>query len=251
VGEVNGNFGLARYDDDGSLDSSFGTGGKVTTDFGRLERNPAVAIQPDGKIVSAGMSESGPAGDIALARYNTDGSLDTSFGIGGTLTTDLGNYEAGSAMVLQPDGKIVVGGLTYVGVYGTNAAFLLVRYNPDGSIDSTFGSGGAVITLIGVYCGLHDIALQPDGKIVAVGSAYRTGFSTQDFAVARYNPDGSLDASFGSGGTLTTDITGFQVATALAIQTDGRVCVAGYASTSLSDSAYDFALVRYNSDGTL
>src|SRR5262249_24701082 len=138
-------FALARYNADGSLDTTFGTGGKVTTDFGGGHASAdAVAVQNDGKIVAAGHAYSAQTNwDFALTRYNSDGHPDTSFGSGGKVTTD---FSAGddhaNAVILQSDGKIVVAGL------GSNATtaqdFGLARYNADGSLDTTFGVGGKV-----------------------------------------------------------------------------------------------------------
>jgi uncharacterized delta-60 repeat protein len=216
----------------GALDPSFGSGGEVTTDFGGSDSAQAVAIQSDGKIVAAGLSGSG---DFALVRYNPDGSPDSSFGNGGTLTTDFGGFDAASALAIEPDGRIVAAGRSGSG------DFALARYNPDGSLDPSFGSGGKLTTDFGGFDAAFGVALQSDGKIVAAGQ----GGSSFDFALARYNPDGSLDASFGTGGKLTTDFAAFEAATAVAIQPDGKIVTTG------STSSGDFALVRYNVDGSL
>ena len=175
-------FGLARYNRDGSLDSTFGSGGKVVTSFfGHGDDPHALAIQPDGKLVVAGTAFSAssitgddvPNANFGLARYNSDGSLDPTFGSVGKVSTDLGNDSGITAIAIQPDGKIVAGGNT--SSRDTNTDFALARYNEDGTLDSSFGSSGIVVT---DFAGLPDfvdgLALQPDGKIVLAGEVYRS-----------------------------------------------------------------------------
>jgi uncharacterized delta-60 repeat protein len=240
---------LARYNPDGSLDPSFGSGGKLTSDLGVVY---ALALQPDAKIVSAGSTEAGlaPAGDFALARYNPDGSLDTSFGSGGTVTTDFfGLADAAlGAVLIQPDGKIIAVGVAQRGVAANE--FALARYNPDGSLDASFGTGGKVTTDFPNQFGSGNAVagaaiLQPDGKIVAGGTAHDMFGQFYDFALARYNPDGSLDASFGAAGRVTTDIGDTDSIASLALQPDGKIVAAGTAFDE------DFTIARYNSDGNL
>src|SRR5581483_9634764 len=205
-------FAVARYNVDGSLDASFGTGGKVLTDFGRsYDQATAVAIQLDGKIVVVGRTQTGGSNDdFALARYNADGSLDATFGVGGKVHTDLGAtfFERANAVVIQWDGKIIAAGETNsAGRLVDTTDFALVRYNADGSIDTTFGGGGnapatgVVITDFGdTNDQVFALAIQTDGKIVAVGSTtpVMSGAGTgADFALARYNTDGSVDSTFG------------------------------------------------------
>ena len=203
------------FADAGDLDPTFGDAGLVTTDF--LGPNSdlvrAVAVQADGKIVAVGFSNPGGlAADFALARYNPDGSLDSSFGTGGLVTTDFGlTRDEAFGVAIQSDGKIVAVGRDK-----------LARYNTNGSLDSSFGGGGLVTTdLVWAF----DIAFQADGKIVTAGVAGGLG---GDFAVARYHPDGSPDGSFGSGGVASADFGGsFDRARALAIQADGKIVAVG------------------------
>jgi len=226
--EENSNFAVARYNRDGSLDVNFGTGGTVTTDFGGdLDFGSAVTLQKDGKIVVAGSSDN----DFAVARYNTDGSVDMSFGTGGKVTTDFGGDDNGTGVAIQKDGKIVVSG-------GSDNDFAVARYNTDGSLDATFGTGGLVITDFGGSVFGRAVVLQKDGKIVVAGN------SDGDFAVARYNADGSLDTAFGTEGLVTTDFGGDDQGTGVAIQKDGKIVVAGFTDN-------DFAIARYNTDGSL
>jgi uncharacterized delta-60 repeat protein len=240
-------FALVRYNSDGSLDSSFGTGGKVTTDFSTVDYGRSVALQSDGKIVVAGFTNN----DFGLVRYNSDGSLDTSFGTGGKVTTDFnGDYDDGYSVTVQSDGKIVVAGRAR-GSNNINDDIALVRYNSNGSLDTSFGTGGKVTT---DFNGSTDfgqsVALQSDGKIVVAGEAFTPGVYGSDFALARYNSDGSLDTSFGTGGKVTTDFDGNSGnGQSVTVQSDGKIVVAGYFSTS--SYILDFALARYNSDGSL
>jgi len=236
-------FAVARYNPDGSLDTSFDGDGRVVTDYGGLiDVGKAVALQADGKIVVAGYTLSTTA-DFAVARYNPDGSLDTSFDGDGRVVTDYGGLnDIGYAIALQADGKIVVAG----SANGLTWDFAVARYNPDGSLDTSFDGDGKLVT---DYGGLSDdgyaIALQADGKIVVAG--YTVG-ATYDFAVARYNPDGSLDTSFDGDGKLATDFAGGDDwGHAVALQADGKIVVAGYTDVA----TLDFAVARYNPDGSL
>jgi uncharacterized delta-60 repeat protein len=151
------------------------------------------------------------------------GDLDPTFGAGGAVTTSGLGWAAAHALQVQPDGKIVTAG--HGGAAGGSVEFALVRYNPDGSLDPDFGTGGRVLTAFGAgYDMAHALVLQPDGKIVAAG--HRAG---SDFALARYLPDGQLDPAFGTGGKITTDFGGSdEVANALVLQPDGKLVTAGY-----------------------
>ena len=242
-------FALVRYNPDGTLDSSFGRNGKVTTGFGDGAEVTAVVVQSDGKIVAAGRS--GPTGEgsrfFALARYLTDGTLDRSFGRRGKVTTDFLGGENGIAdLVLQPDGKIVAGGWA-----STASAlvfrFAVARYRTDGTLDRSFGSGGKVTTkLRNGSAGLAALALQHDGKILAGGS------TRGDIAVVRYRPDGTVDPSFGTGGRVFTDFGRGDGLSDLVVQLDGKI-LAGGATTPRGGSPNEsvFALARYRPDGRL
>jgi len=230
------------------LDPTFGDGGKVTTAIGGVaDVATALAIQSDGKLVAAGDAWISTRYEFALVRYNSDGSLDTTFNTTGTVTTPIGTIDDGaSALVIQSDGKLVAAGFSD---NGTQNVFALVRYNPDGSLDTTFNTTGIVTTAVGVdYDQLNAMAIQPDGKLVAAGFA--SIGAQYEFALVRYNSDGSLDATFNSTGIVTTAIGGaaFNVAYALAIQSDGKLVAAG---TSLTNAQPAFALVRYNTDGSM
>ena len=302
-------FVLARFNADGTPDTSFGTGGTVTTDIAggfAQERARAVAIQPDGKIVVAGES-SLPSGDLAIAlvRYNLDGTLDTRFGSGGKLL-DSGSPGRAFGVAIQSDGRIVVAGDTPVANNAQDFAdFLVMRYNADGRRDATFAVNGRVVTdmtsrtdlarnivvqsdgalvvsgdpfgsdpsrrtsvarytasgvldtsfaggkliLAGAYVG-RGLALQSDGRLILVGSMPVSNVPNDvtHFAVMRLNTDGTFDNSFGTEGVMTTSITGLtDVAHAVALQADGRIVVAGEGNLVNPN----FALARYNTDGSL
>ena len=223
----------------GTLDTTFGTTGVVTTSIGSSARANAIVLQADGKIVAAGSTWNGVNYNFALVRYNMDGSLDTTFDTDGVVTTTIGsgNDEA-NAIVLQADGKIVAA--------GSNYDFALARYNTNGSLDTTFDIDGVVTTNIGSSVDIiYDIALQPDGKIVAAGFA-NNGIS-DNIALARYNTNGSLDTTFDTDGVVTTTlIASSSDANAIALQSDGKIVVAGIAYGPSS-----FVLARYNTNGSL
>ena len=250
-------FALARYNTDGSLDTSFGTGGRVSG--GVNGQAYAVAIQPDGKIVLAGEfsfdSTSGSDfSDFTVARFNANGSLDTSFGItaSGQVATDIGTHtNSARNIVLQPDGGIVVsGGIAKVisSAPTPDGHTDIVRYTSNGSLDASFGVGGK-LTLASQLVG-EGLARQGDGKFVLVGSvAIGSGVTAStDFALMRLNADGRPDTSFGSTGTVTTAVSNERdAALAVALQADGKILVAGRTSNINTN----FAVARYNIDGTL
>jgi uncharacterized delta-60 repeat protein len=188
---------VARYMTTGSLDRSFGNKGKVTAKTG-LFTTGAVAIS-EGKIIVGGYTgepmdgNTGP-GDFAVARFSNTGLLDRSFGHMGEGTADFGSGDAGSALAVQPDGKIVVAGTAGVFDHGY---FGLARFTPDGSLDRSFGTTGKVTTDLGSFVYGNDVAIQPDGKIVVVGGT-EVGEEEGDFALARYAADGALDPGFGA-----------------------------------------------------
>jgi uncharacterized delta-60 repeat protein len=245
---TNTDFALVRYNIDGSLDISFDGDGKVTTDFGNSRDSLFdVAIQTDGKIIAVGTtfnSLTGTGDDFAVARYNINGSLDTSFdGDGKVTTTIIGNSsDEARAVAIQADGKIVVAGQSIGG-------FAVVRYNTNGSLDASFDGDGKVTTSISMRVDeAFAVAIQTDGKIVAAGSS-RIGPDNAAFALVRYNPNGSLDTSFDNDGKVTTDFGNFyDEAHDIAIQADGKIIAAGYVEIS---GGSQFALVRYNIDGSL
>lgn len=256
-------FGLARYGRDGALDTTFGANGKVITDFGgEGSLAQAVAIQPDGKIVVAGENwvtlDAGRHpfdSDFALARYEADGTPDPTFGVGGRVTTGFGtspsSHDRALAVGIQADGNIVLAGQAET---GDGITMGLVRYAPDGTPDPAFGGDGRVTTSFGgIGAGARDLAIGPDGTIVVAGSTAESGASA-DVALARYRTDGTLDATFGGDGRVTTRFAGGRSgASDVAIRADGRIVAAGFTDGQLTGqlSPVEFSLARYRADGTL
>lgn len=239
---------ITRHGRDGTLDATFGSGGKLATAVAAgtgSDDAQAVAVQADGKIIVAGSSDSGATDlDFALVRYNADGTLDTTFGNGGKVVTDIGgSTDRIEAVVIQTDGKIVVAGETYSGT-ATGVDFALARYNANGTLDASFGNGGKVVTPIKAFGGrdtAYGLLLQTVGgeqRIVAVGGE-------GDFILARYTAAGALDASFGTAGTVSGLFGSTIGAAHAAVLAEGnRIVVAGHAGN-------DVALVRLSENGAL
>lgn len=208
----------------------------------------AVALQPDGKTVVAGDAPAGRnSNNIAVVRYNKNGSLDTTFGGDGTVITELEVGSTASDVAIQSDGKIVVAGSTF----GLRSRFAVVRYNPDGTLDTTFSGDSIQTTGFGDDDAQAEaMALQPDGRIALAGTVFLGGDG--DFALVRYNPDGSLDTTFGTDGRVTIPIgPGRDTATAITLQGE-KIVVAGFAQESADPGAdNDFAVARYNANGSL
>jgi uncharacterized delta-60 repeat protein len=232
-------FALARLNPDGSLDPSFGTGGLVTTSIGNWAQATAGLLQPDGRIVAVGYLTFG--GTIAVARYNTDGSLDPTFGSGGTaLLSQLPPSFLVRDVALQPDGKLVIAGThTFSAVYD----FAVVRLLPDGTLDPTFDGDGLVTSDFGVSELGSSVIVLADGRIVLGG--YR---SPADFALVRYLPNGTLDATFGNGGLVTADSGASEIADQLILLPNGKLLLAGF---TIDSGAHDFLLARFQPDGAL
>ena len=240
--KIGGRFmiALARYDSSGALVSTFGSGGIVTTPIFSLDAAAAaLAVQTDGKIVAAGLagSASTDVWDVALLRYNANGSLDTDpitgFGGGtGIVTTDIGSSSNfASAVALQTDGKIVVVGNAFVNSFAATSDIAVLRYNTNGSLDTTaFGSpNGYVTTSIGAFDNGFAVAVEPGGKIVVAGNA-DAGMGDR-LALLRYNANGSPDLGFGTSGIVTRNASGPSIiagAFAVALQPGGEIVVAGY-----------------------
>ena len=248
AGSANGDFALARHNADGTLDTSFGSGGSVTTDLGGIDEGFDVALQPDGKIVMVGRSGGLAGFDFGVVRYDADGSLDTAFGTGGVVRTDFaGGADDAHGVAIQADGKIVVAGHAGLGErQRLRAGALQRRRQPrhelrqrrqgDDERRRRHGSGPMRSTL------------QPDGKIVVVGAVDPSHTFDYHFGLARYNTDGSLDTSFGQGGTIVGDLGS---AAGVVVQPDGKIVVAGNGLNSGPLVTFDFVLARYDADGSL
>jgi uncharacterized delta-60 repeat protein len=258
----NNDFLVARYNANGTLDTSFGSGGRASTDFGGdNDRAYGAALQPgtNGKIVTGGVAtiitghgtKTTSTTDFAVARYNANGTLDTSFGNNGKVVTALGTGGATAyAMAVQPDGQIILAGVT------SGGNLTLVRYTANGALDTTFGSGGKLLTSITIDAVRPEhehvvaVSVQTDGRIVVAADVNAP--SGPDFMLARFNANGSTDTSFGGGtGMVTTDFSSRRDYTSgLSIQADGRIVVGG-SSSSGSAGSLSVAVARYNPNGTL
>jgi uncharacterized delta-60 repeat protein len=264
-------FGLVKLTGEGKLDTTFGTGGRVATDFfGSSDWAQDLVVQSDGKIVVAGFFERAPVSggspydyDIGVARYNADGSPDTSFGSGGKVYTNISTYQASDtfyqrdeayAVALQGD-KIIVSGMSYSGT-ATQLDTTLVRYNANGSLDSSFGDGGKVVTPVSAGPdwnneSVNNMVVLPGSSILVVGDAEQ-GNGVKAIFLARYLPDGILDTSFGTGGItiVPNDTMASAYGRDVAILADGsnKILVAG---SMLGDGDYDVALVRLQASGAI
>jgi uncharacterized delta-60 repeat protein len=216
----------------GRLDRSFGLHGTVVTPIGTGDAAASgVAVQSNGRIVVAGFASNGSDDDFAVTRYGTDGTLDPSFGAGGIALTDLGSADRAEAVALQPDGRIVAAGFS-------DNDIAVVRYRTDGTPDPTFGTGGVARIGFGGLASAESVAVQSDGKIVAAGWVITRRQS--DLAVARTTPSGAPDATFSGDGKLTMDLGSSDYVSALAIQTDCKLVVAG----ASGEDGTQFALAR-------
>lgn len=242
VGNEGSSLALIRVHANGTLDSSFGVGGKALGKFsGGSAEAEALELQPDGKILVAGTDS---FIDFALARFNTDGSPDNGFGVAGRVVTKFDGFSDATAIALQSDNKIVVGGS---GPVNGGAGFALARYNSDGSLDLSFGSQGKLTSDLFLNGAIFDLAIQTNGKIIAVGRVSSLPLVNLSFALARYNSDGSVDASYGSEGRILTNFFGPRdsLALAVALQPDGKAVVVGMALDLALHTV--FAIARYGS----
>ncbi len=248
---ANLDFRVVRFNANGTLDAAFDGDGEVTTPIGDgYDVAYAVAIQTDGKIVVSGRSDSNPVfvTSFAIVRYNTNGSLDTTFDSDGIVITPGPGNAITDSLAIQTDGKIVIAHNLYSG-----SAYVLsvLRYNGDGSPDTTFDDDGIVSTTVGTNVEQASVAIQTNGKIVVAVSSYTSMAAGYDFYVVRYNADGALDAEFGNSGLVVTPIgagAAFDQPKSIAIQANGKIVVGGKSTTG---SNSDFAVVRYNRNGSL
>jgi uncharacterized delta-60 repeat protein len=246
----NDDFIVARYHVDGTPDLEFGENGQVISQIGSYnDWCNTIAIQPDGKIVAAGGTGILPPGyfkyDFVLVRYNSDGTIDDSFGENGIVTTHIGSSSSiAYSMAIQQNGKIVLAGEARDSIF---TDFTVARYNSDGSPDTAFGNKGFVRTaLSATYDHATSMVLQADEKILVAGSA-QNGLSNENIALVRYDTTGLLDGTFGTDGVVITDIDQ-EMGKSLALQSDHKIILAGEYTNS---TIWDFAAFRYNVDGSL
>lgn len=248
---ANPDCALLRYTAKGVLDTHWGTGGRVVTDFGGSDEVYRIALQRDGKIVMAGntLQLAPPHNDaFALARYLPNGDLDPSFGTGGKVIDTTGDpHEELQALAIQGDGKIVVAGVTRTDDPGATPKAVVARFLSSGTPDGSFGSGGRMINDFGSREPVFDaLAIQKDGKILASGLILS---GTQlHFLVARYLKNGQLDTHFGSGGFVTAFTDNPSVGNGMALQSDGKIVVVGTVDTTPGQL---LGLARFTKDGKL
>lgn len=253
---ITANYG---YSQDGSLDASFGTGGKVVTSINSgADIAYAVALQNDGKIVVAGMTTNAATGkDFACLRYNTDGTLDTSFGTNGVVTNDvqIGSDDEAYSMVIQNDGKIILAGYSDD---GSNKNAALIRLNIDGSLDTSFGTSGKVLTdfMTNRADEIKTVKIHAlTGNIVVGGTSAQTSTNSRAI-IARYTPAGILDTAFNTTGILLLDDasgsgTYFNVIEDLAIRSNGRISAIGWINQQGLQWSSNYYGCRVNSNGTM
>jgi uncharacterized delta-60 repeat protein/gliding motility-associated-like protein len=245
------NSALARYNYDGSLDNSFGTGGIVMeNNSGELN---SIALQNDGKIVVSGVIGF-PQQDIYIARYNSNGTLDNTFGTNGKVITQISDHiDFSYDVAIQNDGKILVTGYYSSSSTGYNSILILIRYNSNGTLDNTLGTAGIVTTAIGSSHSYgFEIAIQPDGKILVCGSTnIDNNTYYRDFLIIRYNANGTLDNTFDNDGIVTLGNGNFlDQFNSIVVCPDGKI-VAGGGSNNNLNNIFLFAICRFNSNGSL
>lgn len=243
-------FAVARALPDGQLDSTFaGRGYLRIMPGGYPVAGNALALQSDGKIVVAGTAGSGQNSQIAVARLTMGGRLDSTFSGDGILQTAVAaGWNQITGVAIQPDGKILMTGDTdfYDILHQvTYTSFMVARLNPNGTFDSSFGTGGVSAPYIATFVVSRGMALQPDGRIVIVGQAVQS--NQTHILLARYTGTGALDTSFGGTGIVMTGTISDGMANAVRLQPDGKVLVAGQGQLAIDD---DYLLLRYNPNGT-
>ena len=243
---------LFRFSSNGALDTTFGDQGKVVTRGGVN----ALAVDAQDRIIGVGSVFEEYRQMIKIVRFLPNGQPDAAFGNGGTVISHINNVSDQAVDVLvQPDGKILVGIKTNSGTdnsFNYNLDFALQRYNSDGSLDTGFGTGGQVVTSLGgITDSLGKLLLQPDNRIVAVGSTSLTALSNSDTALVRYLPNGSLDSSFDGDGIRVVNLSTGNYGdgtSAVSLLSDGRILVGGGAGNGINS---DFLLARFQPDGSL
>lgn len=239
-------FSSSIYSQAGTLDSTFGTSGKVLTNLSsNNEEGRGVAIQADGKIVVAGYASVTNGYDFAVLRYNTDGTIDTTFGNSGVVTLNVSNYDLAYAVKISADNKIYVAGVVGATSYYGGGNLGVVRLNTDGTIDTTFGTNGAASVGFPGTDYFTSMTLQNDGKILLCGYTVLdvTG-NYSDYSIARFNTDGTLDFDFSNDGKTTVDFNSDDRPRAINVDNDGNIYLGGSGSSSI-------CIAKFFSDGTL
>jgi uncharacterized delta-60 repeat protein len=244
-------FAVARFNPTGAPDASFGTNGVVVTSLDGATYASSVVIQPDGKILIAGNMLVGETNDFALFRFNSNGTPDAAFGAGGLVTTPINaaTNDYVSALLLQPDGKIIAAGTSF-GSAGSASEFAIARYTASGALDATFSGDGKATTQFHNQDRIGNAALRADGKIAVAGTTFDAATQQTSIALASYNADGTPDATFDGDGKATTAVSNVfeYYVGSLAIQTDGKLIVAG---TAPNYTNVPFTVARFTPTGAL
>lgn len=245
---------MVPYNNDGTFDSSFAVNGLAIASFGNNNESGYKAlIQPDGKILQTGYYDTTPDyPDFALVRWNSDGTLDNTFGNGGKVLTDFNNrQDVIWGIALQPDGKIVAAGVSSSMDFPIDAKFALARYNIDGSLDNTFGANGKVIPQDTMRSFINDICILPDGRILAAGGIFDLSFDGTHSKLLRFKANGQIDSSFGDNGQILGLNPKGVIPQELALQQDGKIVLAGGGDYDSFNNWFSFGVERYNADGSL
>ena len=247
---ANGYSSVLRFNQNGTIDSSFDFDGQTTILLNSTENIPGdLKVQNDGKILIAGTAKNGTSSwNMIVIRLNTDGSIDSSFSFDGVAKINAPGYNPTIyTMAIQADGKIVIGGTLEA---GTLHKYVLIRFDSNGNIDNTFDADGIVNSNLLNDNIFKSIAIQSDGKIVAAGTIQMSG--SKDFLTVRFNTDGSLDNNFGNNGISITDFNlTDDSGNALSIQSDNKIIVVGAMYSPLLPLSYNTIIARYNSNGVL
>ncbi len=245
--ETDEDFALVRYNQDGSIDKSFGKEGIAITSIEKpSDIIVGIQILPDDKIIAAGKTFDGKQSNFAITKYLQNGQIDTQFGDSGIVITDIENSDAtATSIVIQKDGKIIIGGDLKKGIY---TDFVIVRYLPNGLLDTTFGKKGIVITSFSdKNDNLTSLLIQPDDKIIASGHVFNNDFS--DLAFVRYLKDGTIDTTIGNKGIVIHSKKGsLEVLSASLLQDDGKLILIG---NTTKDTITSIEILRYTIYGKL
>lgn len=242
---ITSSFAMVRYESNGNIDHSFGNNGIVTTNCKDYDIAKAGIIQPDGKILLTGYAGTDSTADFAIVRYKTDGTLDSLFGDNGIVQTDFPGErrtDYAETLILDPDGKILVGGYSNRSFDILVSKIAVARYNSDGSLDHGFGENGTLVLPLGTESEILSMIRQADGKYWLAG---RSNFNndTQQWILARIEKNGEgLDTVFGGGGICTTDGGEQNIAIKVLMQNDAKIVIGG---THDVNNSFDFVLSRF------
>lgn len=258
---------LLRFNADGSTDTGFGNNGTIITDFitgdgGGVTGAKGIVLQPDQKIIVFGYTNNSPVGggflnrDFAVARYNPDGSADTTFGTNGECVVDITGIEVGigpksdtaNSLILEPDGKLIIAG--YTQLTGVDNNLSMIRLQPDGNLDNTFGTNGKMTHDFGARDRTFSLMRTPDSKYIVVGNSYVNDNFQDKIIVGKFNSDGSLDNSFGNNGTIDHQVGTelYDRIMACVLLEDGKILTGG---STLNNGQLDFLLLQFNADGSI